>query len=162
MYPADPEATVVELTSLPHCDTGVPSPQILANEQTLLLAYLIQMPHEMPTTAPDSYAVVRFDVHTHMFGSPNDETLNGHPLYNKGLGFYGAYQVLNSPWIKQLENMNSVHPRHTPELFHDLLHYIFTFHDSTLECVARSFEVRAVDSIEAVADEFRKEFYPKS
>ena len=35
--------------------------------------------------------------------------------------------------------MNRVHPQHQPELFSDLAHLVFTFHDSTLEAVAQTF-----------------------
>ena len=45
-------------------------------------------------------------------GGPNDEVLNGHPLYAKGLGGYGPYPVHNSPWISNEEAINSVHAQH--------------------------------------------------
>jgi len=32
------------------------------------------------------------------FGGPNDEALGGHPLYERGLGRYGVYEVFNSSW----------------------------------------------------------------
>ena len=37
--------------------------------------------------------------------------------------------------------MNSVHKRHSFSAFDELVHYIFTFQDSTFECVARSYEI---------------------
>jgi hypothetical protein len=37
--------------------------------------------------------------------------------------------------------MNSVHPRHNPEWFKALHHYVFTFHDSMLECVAGGYKL---------------------
>ncbi|HSK46179.1 MAG TPA: hypothetical protein VLA83_20075, partial [Candidatus Binatia bacterium] len=86
--------------------------------------------------------------------------INGHPLLKNGLEAYGAFQVLNSPWAKQLEEMNSVHPGHRAGAYLELSHYILTFHDSTLECIARSFEVQIVDSMQAVTEVFRKEFDP--
>lgn len=36
--------------------------------------------------------------------------------------------------------MNSVHRRHDPKIFEAFTHYIFTFHDSTFECVANSYD----------------------
>jgi hypothetical protein len=71
-----------------------------------------------------------------MFGSPNDEAFHGHPLAERGLGPYGAYRVEDSSWIRRLERMNSVHPRHDPERFRALTHCVLSFHDSTFECVA--------------------------
>jgi hypothetical protein len=48
-----------------------------------------------------------------------------------------------SPWIKELEAINSVHSCYRPESWSNLNHYIFGFHDSTFECVAESFLVEA-------------------
>src|SRR6266700_8138183 len=58
----------------------------------------------------------------HYLGSPNDETLQGHPLRARGLGYYGVFEVLNSSWIRSLERMNSVHPRHDPGRHASLRH----------------------------------------
>src|SRR5690606_37185003 len=87
-------------------------------------------------------AIVEFAVcYDLMFGAPNDEAFQGHPLANRGLDPYGAFEVQNSSWIRQLERMNSVHPYHKPERFWTRRHFIFTFHDSTFECVADGFQV---------------------
>ena len=86
--------------------------------------------------------VVRFArVNCVLLGSPNDETLNAHPLHGSGLRHYEFAEVENSPWIAELEQANRVHPSHSPESFADLRHFILPFHDSTFECVARSVEV---------------------
>jgi hypothetical protein len=80
---------------------------------------------------------LQFDgVHSLMFGAPNDKALRGHPLADRGLDAYGAYRVDNSSWVRRLERMNRVHDRHSRERFLRLQHFILTFHDSTLECVA--------------------------
>jgi hypothetical protein len=50
-----------------------------------------------------------------------------------------VFRIEGSSWIRQLERMNRVHPQHRPELFSDLVHLVFTFHDSTLEAVAQAF-----------------------
>jgi hypothetical protein len=77
-----------------------------------------------------------------MLGPPNDEALLGHPLAARGLSHYGAYEVIDSSWIRKLERMNSVHDRHdSSRFFKDKRHFVFTFHDSTFECIARGFEV---------------------
>ena len=96
MYPSDPQAKVVELKDIPQCDVGSPSPQILAHEYGLLLAYLIQQAPGSALAGPASYAILRFvRPRVHMSGSPNDEVLSGHPLYANGLSCYGRYQALN-------------------------------------------------------------------
>jgi hypothetical protein len=89
------------------------------------------------TAAGDKIAVVQFPlVKIFQFGSPNDEALGGHPLYKDGLKFYQVHRIENSPWIAELERRNSVHPQHDRDRFlKDLVHYVFTFQDSTLECV---------------------------
>jgi hypothetical protein len=46
-------------------------------------------------------------------GGPNDEALNGHPLYSKGLVHYRAHEVFNSAWIETAIRVNSAHPRHS-------------------------------------------------
>ena len=91
-------------------------------------------------------AIVRFHrPAAHMFGPPNDEAFSGHPLADRGLQPYGAYEVRGSSWIRRLERMNSVHPSHSPESYRLLRHVILAFHDTTFECVARSFTVDASD-----------------
>ena len=157
MYSDDPHTILLELTSLPQCDVGAPSPQVVADEHRLLLAYIVQQQGPGASTQP--YAVVRFNrPQAHFFGPPNDEAIDGHPLYTKGLEAYACYRVVNSSWIRTLERMNSVHPMHKAERYDRLSHYIFTFHDSTFECVADSFQVRLFPTMEAVAAEIESEF----
>jgi hypothetical protein len=76
-------------------------------------------------------------------GAPNNEALSGHPLYSRGLGYYGIYEIIESSWIRSLERMNRVHPSHKPRHFEELRHFVFTFHDDTFECVARGVELVA-------------------
>jgi hypothetical protein len=72
---------------------------------------------------------------------PHDEALHGHPLSPRGLSHYDAYEVMESSWIRALERVNSVHERHDASRYRGLRHFILTFHDSTFECVARTFSV---------------------
>jgi hypothetical protein len=39
-------------------------------------------------------------------------------------------------------NVNSVHPRHRPERFEDLRHWILLFKEATAECVGTSLEAQ--------------------
>jgi hypothetical protein len=57
---------------------------------------------------------------------------------------YGAFRIQNSSWIRQLERMNSVHRYHRPERYAELTHLIFSFHDSTVECVCKSWEIATI------------------
>lgn len=108
----------------------VSEPRVLADDTTLSLMY---------RTDGDSYAVVRFPLCTYfVFGAPNDEALGGHPLARTGLRHYAVHEVHGSPLVRELERRNSIHPRHDPSLYLDQRHFVFTFQDSTLECVVPS------------------------
>jgi hypothetical protein len=109
-------------------------PALVATEQQLKVAY-IAGPTE--PTADETIVVATFDrPYAHMFGPPNDEAFDGHPLAGRGLEPYGAFRVDDSSWIRRLERMNSVHEVHRAEAFAELTHFILAFHDSTFECVA--------------------------
>jgi hypothetical protein len=96
--------------------------------------------------------VVRFNgVASALFGAPNDEALQGHPLFGRGLQFYEFAEVENSPWIAELERANRVHPGHSAERYARLRHFIFPFHDSTFECVALAVELVQPHSEDALA-----------
>jgi hypothetical protein len=118
----------IPLPDWPQPNGGAPMPEVFANDSSLSIMYL---------TADDKYAVAHFPLcSVFIFGSPNDEALSGHPLYGKGLQFYSVHRVENSSWIDLLERRNAIHPRHDKKTFlENKQHYIFTFHDSTLECV---------------------------
>jgi hypothetical protein len=91
---------------------------------------------------PSSLAVVEFKrCMCAKMGTPNDEVLHGHPLHGEGLVGYRPLRVKDSPWIKELDIIHSVHSGYRPESWSNLNHYIFGFHDSIFECVAESFIV---------------------
>ena len=152
MYSVDDQDRVLELKGVPQSDVGAPSPIVLSDERVTLLAYEVS-----GETFPDDgrvltdadlemlveeMALIEFQgCRSYMFGSPNDEAFDGHPLANRGLNPYGAFEVENSSWIRQLEKMNSVHPLHRGGWLQRLKHFVFAFHDSTFECVARGFTI---------------------
>jgi hypothetical protein len=76
-----------------------------------------------------------------MFGPPNDEAFSGHPLAARGLKPYSVFEIEKSSWLRALVRMNSVHPYHKVERFADLRHWVFSFHDTTFECIASSFDI---------------------
>jgi hypothetical protein len=128
-------------------DVGAPLPTLLQSDQSADLFFLL----------PDDERVghVHFEqLSSSLFGAPNDETFEGHPLHGSGFEPYRAMRVINSPWIAQLERMNSVHHYHDPAAYAAMEHFIFPFHDTTFECVARSFSTSTVDRrlAEAVKD----------
>jgi len=171
MYSIDEKDKVVELKDAPQSSVGAPLPLVLSDERTLLLAYLIQDASSdwngssvriVDHTSPDEpVALVEFSrYYAYSVGPPNDEAFHGHPLASRGLQPYGVFQIEESSWIRQLERMNSVHPNHKPERFERLRHYVFAFHDSTLECVAEGYIVTEHEGpLKAVLAEMEKRLW---
>lgn len=141
MYVIDERDSVRKL-DLPQMDPNTPYPHVTADEHEVRLSYGL---HPGDWNARKwSRIEVRFygGPQYVYFGLPNDEAIEGHPLYKRGLSPYDVFEVVNSSWIRSLERMNSVHWRHDPATFQQLKHYIFTFHDSTFECIAGGFTIR--------------------
>jgi hypothetical protein len=134
-------------------EVGAPMPHLLVNDNRALLAFLLSEPDpnwdgsyvtlKSPgDEQPEPLALVEFDFcRAAKLGAPNDEVFEGHPLHGKGLEAYQAQRVVNSRWLKELEAINRVHRMYQPEMWRGLTHFIFWFHDSTFECVARSYKV---------------------
>ncbi len=151
MYRVDGDDQVIPLESVPLPDTGTPCPLVVAVESTVYLAYRVSVREENWVSLPylsgsDSsglaITIIRFHKATaHMFGPPNDEAFSGHPLYGRGFMPYCVSEVEHSSWISTLERMNAVHPHHSSEFYKDDRHFVFAFHDSTFECIARCFEI---------------------
>ncbi|MDX9856166.1 MAG: hypothetical protein RBT76_00070 [candidate division Zixibacteria bacterium] len=153
MYSIDKHDRVEELTYVPQSSVGAPEPVVLASEHSLLLAYSLE--HESDVKAADNVLLLESHAEgppvalvtfvrpsAHLFGPPNDEAFAGHPLSERGLERYGVFEVHRSSWIRQLERMNAVHPKHDKKWFMEgKRHFIFTFHDSTFECIARGMEI---------------------
>jgi len=140
-----PTEEVVRLEDFPQSSPGSPAPVVFATEHGLILGYYL---HVSSPDTPDDFdpeelitAVIRFEHPTiHLFGPPNDEVLHGHRLARKGLESYGAFEIINSEWIRQLERANSVHKAHDRDRFMlGKRHFVITFHDSTFECVAKGY-----------------------
>ena len=151
MYDASGNERIERLKAVPKSCTGAPLPVVLSDEHHLLLAYLTSQPDpdwdgtyvNVVTNDTESVvAIVTFArTSLHMFGPPNDEAFGGHPLAKQGLRPYSANEIHNSTWLERRVAMNRVHHHHSDSMFEDLRHFIFAFHDSTFECLARDFDV---------------------
>jgi hypothetical protein len=150
MYVVTRNDRVRELAELPQSSIGAPCPMILVGEHSLRIAYYLEEKEEgsdgtavrllSPGHGNEPCAVVDFVLpYAHMFGPPNDEAFAGHPLAERGLKPYGAFEVEKSSWLATLERMNSVHPYHRPDRFEKYRHFILSFHDTTFECIAEDF-----------------------
>ena len=139
---------------MPQSSVGAPCPLVLAGENSLQLAYYLEEDrlefewHNAPVRpgrpngTSELCALVTFDrAYAHMFGPPNDEAFSGHPLASRGLQPYSVFEVEGSSWLRQLMQMNTVHPYHKDEQFSGFRHLVFSFHDSTFECIATSYRV---------------------
>jgi hypothetical protein len=146
MCPVDRHDRVRELTDVPLPSPGAPVPLLLADENTLAVAYVTTEPStgqaDGAGSASDEEAaalVVFRQCYAVHFGPPNDEAFATHPLADRGLRPYGAFEVESSAWLRGFELRNRSHPRHDPGLFQQLRHFVWTFQDFVLECAARSY-----------------------
>lgn len=164
MYAVDERDRVVPLVDLPQSSVGAPCPLIVQDELATVIAYYVETVDPDwtgesvrvvdPEATAEPAALVRFnDVCATMFGPPNDEAFEGHPLAGRGLRRYSAAEVQDSSWIRILEQMNAVHPYHRPATFARLRHIVLAFHDSTFECIASGYEfVLAEGPLDQLAD----------
>ena len=152
MYSIDHLDSVRPLQGIPQSSIGAPLPLILAAEGSLAVAFLLELRDPAwdgtsihivdHRTSADPAAILTFrGVHAHILGPPNDEAFEGHPLAERGLKPYGAFEILGSSWIRAMERMNRVHEYHSPAPFQQLRHVVLAFHDSTFEVAAREFSV---------------------
>jgi hypothetical protein len=108
-------------------------PVLLSGLRTFVVFYLVR-----DQQADQGIGVVEFKRMTSIkIGSPNDEILRGHPLWGSGLELYSAHEVKNSPWITELMEVDRAHERFDESQWNGCHHFMLTFHDETLECVAK-------------------------
>jgi len=151
MYDIDERDRVLLLAELPRPTSGDPQPRLIVDERTVELRFQARRPAadrggrstgKQVDEDDELHVTVRFEgVHLHVFGSPNDEALHGHPLFARGLESYGAFEVQHSSLVRLLERRNRVHSAHDAKIYQRLRHVVITFHDSTFECVCTRFEV---------------------
>jgi hypothetical protein len=127
-------------------DAGTPMPVLLSGLRTFVAFYLSVRdplsegtnPRVRDPQADHGIGVVEFKRMTSVkIGSPNDEVLRGHPLWGSGLEFYSAHEVKNSPWITELMEVDRAHGHFDESQWTGRRHFMLTFHDETLECVAK-------------------------
>ena len=139
MYAVDALDKAVPLSGIPLPDTGAPLPKLTADEHETRVTYYVSSRSSSEDGLRTTVAFL--GCYALLFGPPNDEAFDGHPLADRGLASYGTFEVEQSSWVRTLERMNRVHSRHKPESFSHLRHFVITFHDSTFECIAAGFSV---------------------
>ena len=116
-------------------------PHVLQNEHLSFLLFDAIRGNEAGADRSAGTAIVTINgCLSTRFGYPNDEALGGHPLYRRGLRHYRIFEVLNSSWISTMAEQNRLCFPHS-DIFASDRHWIFTFQDSTFECVAKSLEL---------------------
>jgi hypothetical protein len=127
-------------------DAGTPVPVLLSGLRTFAAFYLsVRDPlsggtnHRVRDPQADcGIGVVEFKRMTSVkVGSPNDEVLRGHPLWGSGLDSYSAHEVMNSPWITELMDVDRAREHFDESQWTGRRHFMLAFHDETLECVAK-------------------------
>jgi hypothetical protein len=146
MYRPNGKEKLVVLKNLPKSEPGAPSPMVLSDEHSVVVGYTVFDANQGDrwesgatewVDVPGRIGLVKFRGFTSfLFGAPNEDVIEGHPLHKIGLEPNANYRVENSPWIQDLERMNSVHYLHDKKRYASLNHYILTFHDTTFECVS--------------------------
>jgi hypothetical protein len=133
-------------------DVGAPCPFLLCNDHRTFLTFYVNEPDPnwdgtyVNIVDPGSSEVVALCLVTFegcesaKLGHPNDEVQFGHPLKGRGLVGYTAQIVKKSQWIQEVAKTNSVHHNDHPKYWSSLNHYVFWFHDSTFECLAKSYK----------------------
>lgn len=122
---------------VPDMDPGVPAPRLITDGFRTAVVYRALTGHEWDKTV----AAVEFkNVHLLKFGYPNDEGVVSHPLYDYDLHVYRLYEVHDSPWIE--DYVQTLHVTHSPETeFPGLRHFIWVFHEDTLELICKEFTI---------------------
>lgn len=140
---------LVEIKDLFEMDSGSPSPTILSNDNELFIAFYADQKRALsdPTERNIIYDTGIFALKfkrylKYLFGLPGNETLNGHPYQKLGIKSFSFYELRDSDLIKELQNIDKVHPYYDSGKWKTYKHYIITFHDNMFECVAQSFEIR--------------------
>lgn len=117
---------------------GAPEPTVLSSQTRTFLIFFLE-------DRDSRVGKVEFEhVWSTRFGEPNENGIMEHPLVGYGLDGWSPSEVINSSWIEEIKKRASVHEGFDPGRF-DGRHFLFPFHDSTFECVARSFEAVEVE-----------------
>jgi hypothetical protein len=104
-------------SDIPKITASSISPAVRRSGSVTWVSYLL-------ATEETAYAILRFDgVESFSFGYPNDEGLDDHPLFGRGLEPYELHEVAGGKGGKR--------------------YFIATFHDGTLEMIAQGYSVEA-------------------
>jgi hypothetical protein len=142
----DQYAVPMELGYAP--EAAVSAPMLLQTDSSTFLTFRAVTIKPDGCRAEAGTAVIEFDLcFWTSFGYPNDEALSGHPLYGRGLSAYEIFEVRNSHWVHRMNQQNRIPFPNTKGDF-DSRHFIFSFHDSTFECLCQGIKSSTLSAIE--------------
>jgi len=114
-------------------DHGGTMPEIKADEHNLEVSFFL--------LDSDNRGKLKFkSVLQFTFGYPNEEAISGHRYFKLGLMPFMFVEVTDSEVIQNIISSNRVHPYHKDEMFKEWKHFVFPFHDTTLEVIAKSYQ----------------------
>ena len=105
--------------------------------------FLISSQHDLYLFLEENEGLIdaiKFKFLIYKYGYPNDEAMGAHPMAKYGLGFYGLFEVKNSPWIIEIRNSNRIHPGHDDNMYSNYNHYVARFKDVTLDVICSKME----------------------
>ena len=148
MYSIAEQDSVHLLEDVPQPSLTMPSREIYATSDRLVLAYHVQDPredytegaaHELgPVRIGLPVALITFkEPCAHILCPPAAEVLSRHPLAERGLEPFGVYEVQGSSWLRELQRLS---PAYRADRIAVSKHFVFTFYEEVFECVAAKFD----------------------
>ncbi len=124
-------------------ELAVSGPVLMADDERLVFSF------NATRLAEDGYhrdaagrAVVRVPLYlAFKFGHPSDEARPGHPLFARWSVGGAVYEVMESSWLAEVAGHNRVRFPDFELAKSGWRHFLFPFHESTLEVLCQGLEV---------------------
>ncbi len=124
---------LVELDVPLNIDPGGTMPEVKSDEHNLEISFYL--------LGSNMRGVLKFNHFLqYTFGYPNEEAIAGHRYASLGLSPFRFVEVINSEVVESIKATNKVHPYHSDKDFESFKHFIYPFHDTTIEVIAKSYE----------------------
>ena len=142
-------AVELEIGCVP--ELAVPAPLLFQNDNRLIFTFCATRIRPDGSREDAGRAIVKVgSCLATKFGYPNDEAYHGHPLYTRGFSGTAVYEVHNSQWIGEIAEQNRVRFPDSDAKAWGYRHFIFPFHDSSLEILGKNLEVSVTQDSFAV------------
>jgi hypothetical protein len=144
-------------------ELAVSGPVVMATDEQLVFSFNATRRSPDGRLADAGRAVIKVSpCLAFRFGHPNDEALPGHPLYERGFDGTAVCEVIESSWIAELTRQNRVQFPHSDLSRWGVRHFLFSFHESTLEVLGRGLDVLVSDEpFAAIVSQMQSWLLPK-